>query len=331
MFKRYNIEGLKKAINDPKKIGREIKIIASQVSLRLQKAHFKREYGTGWKIMQDDWDRLIILDACRYDLFSEVNWIDGNLESRISKGSHSIEFAEHNFANEDYYDTVYITANAHAARIGQGHFHDIIFTERDDGDGSWASRYGMHPETVYNSAVDTVGKYPNKRHIVHFMQPHSPYFGEKAVNIREKIEKEGIDDLGSSQWENGPNLKLALQDGLITFPELKEVYVENLELVLEYVEELCEILPGKVVITADHGELLGERDGLWKYSDLKRQSPDGIPVGHPQNVFLPELRKVPYLVIESDERTIVEAEPPQSNRKIEEQKIEQRLTALGYR
>lgn len=257
--------------------------------------------------MYDDWDHLIILDACRYDTFSEVNWIDGNLESRISNGSHSIEFAKNNFANEDYCDTVYVTANAHGARIGQGHFHDIVFTERDDEDGSWASRNGMHPETVSESAVETVARYPNKRHIVHFMQPHSPYFGEKAETIRERLENRGIDDLGSSQWDSGPNLKLALQDGLVTFEELNQVYVENLRYVLKYVEDLCDCLPGKVAITADHGELLGERDGVWKYSDLKRQSPDGIPVGHPQNVYLPELRKVPYLVIESDERTDIEA------------------------
>ena len=50
--------------------------------------YYKRNDGT--HIMDEDWDNLIILDACRYDLFEEVNTIDGTLESRISLGSASI-------------------------------------------------------------------------------------------------------------------------------------------------------------------------------------------------------------------------------------------------
>jgi len=39
---------------------------------------------------------------------------------------------------------------------------------------------------------------------------------------------------------------------------LRKAYKENLELVLGYVAELSESLPGNFLITADHGELLRE-------------------------------------------------------------------------
>ena len=40
---------------------------------------------------------------------------------------------------------------------------------------------------------------------------------------------------------------------------LRKAYAVNLELVLEQVVELVKYLSGKIVITSDHGELLGER------------------------------------------------------------------------
>lgn len=60
-----------------------------------------------------------------------------------------------------------------------------------------------------------------------------------------------------------------------------KAYEKNLEQVLEHVEELSNILEGKTVVTADHGDLLGE-NGLY---------------GHPGNSNLKVLRKVPWDVI----------------------------------
>ena len=42
---------------------------------------------------------------------------------------------------------------------------------------------------------------------------------------------------------------------------LMEAYKENLRIVLDYVAKLCKKFPRKkIVITSDHGELLGEED-----------------------------------------------------------------------
>jgi len=50
---------------------------------------------------------------------------------------------------------------------------------------------------------------------------------------------------------------------------LRKAYLENLKLVLKYVKDLVKNLPGNIVITSDHGELLGEGG---RYSHFARSS-----------------------------------------------------------
>lgn len=65
----------------------------------------------GVQIMQEDWDNLVILDACRYDMFEKLNNIEGKLEHRVSRGSSTTEFMLRNFQGNAFKDTVYVTAN----------------------------------------------------------------------------------------------------------------------------------------------------------------------------------------------------------------------------
>ncbi len=54
-------------------------------------------------IFSEPWDNLIILDACRYDVFEEVfkkRNMKGKLEYRISRGSWTVEFLLENFGDE---------------------------------------------------------------------------------------------------------------------------------------------------------------------------------------------------------------------------------------
>lgn len=336
MLEKYNIANLKKAISNPYLVRNQISIFAKVLLLSdvspyyiFHKYMFKTKYANEELIMDKDWDILILLDACRYDTFEEINTIDGCLEKYISAGSHSKEFAEKNFQGKKLYDTVYVTANAYGARIGKGDFHDIVFTEKNK-TGNWATRKGMHPKNVAESAFEVYEQHPNKRLIIHFMQPHSPYFGETAQELRSNLSQDGVNDLGSSQWEVGPNLKLAAKNGHISIPELNKVYKENLHVVLEYVKCLIKEFEGKIVISSDHGELLGEQTGFWKYTDVSRQTPSGTPVGHPQSVYVPELRVVPWLVINSGSRRKIISETP-NEQQFDEELIEDRLSKLGYK
>lgn len=328
----YTLNDLKKGINNPKLVKEELSRQAvRQIMIPYNVYHrktFERKHGEPEQVITRDWDYLIILDACRYDTFSKLNWIDGELQYIISAGSHSREFAEANFQGQKLYDTVYVTANGHGARLGQGTFHDLIFTKTEDSSGTHPSVGGLHPETVNNHALDAYREHPDKRMIIHYMQPHSPYFGDKAKLLRERVKNADVD---IQQHELGPHLGKAAREGAITLSDFKEIYEENLEFVLQHVEILIKALEGRIIITADHGELLGDITGLWKYNDMKRQTPSGVPIDHPENIYVPELRKVPFLIIESDKRPDITFEKPTKTASVDHDDIEDRLAALGYK
>lgn len=48
-------------------------------------------------IMEKDWDNLIILDACRHDLYEEMK--REKIDKRVTLGSTSKEFIEKNFGD----------------------------------------------------------------------------------------------------------------------------------------------------------------------------------------------------------------------------------------
>jgi hypothetical protein len=61
-------------------------------------------------VMDTDWDVIIILDGCRYDLFKKVNSMAGSLNSIISPASCTRKWLNKNFPKE-YQDTVLVSAN----------------------------------------------------------------------------------------------------------------------------------------------------------------------------------------------------------------------------
>jgi len=279
--------------------------------------------------MEQDWDVLIILDACRHDLFAETVDIDGELTSINSRGSHSEKFCTAHFANRKHHDTVYVTANGYGAQIGKESFHDLIFTDEDDSVSDVKVKHstitGMAPSTVVDAALNANYKYPNKRMIVHFMQPHMPYLGSKADELRRRVEDEGlivrsrdpekIEEYDTDEKNVVNGLDGAFREGYITEPELRKIYTENLEIVLEHVKELLEEVEGKVVITSDHGEHLGE-NGL---------------AGHFKYKYTEELRIVPWLLIDNGSRPEITEEEPVTSATVGQDAVEKRLKNLGYK
>lgn len=65
----------------------------------------------GVDVFDADWDILVILDACRYDLFEAVSDLPGDLERRESKAGNTVGFLRANVAGRDLRDTVYVSAN----------------------------------------------------------------------------------------------------------------------------------------------------------------------------------------------------------------------------
>jgi len=284
-------------------------------------AHFPRG---GCEIMDEDWDNLLIIDACRYDMFEQQNTISGRLESRVSQGSTTFEYFEANFLDTEYHETVYVTANPvpHSDYLCSVDLNDVFYDVIDVWDGAWDGELNtVPPEHLAGHLFEAASAYPNKRIIGHFVQPHHPFLGEKGSEIDEK---------GMTPRDNLPNKSDAsekqvwekLEDGTLSRDLVWEAYRENLDIVLDPVERLCDELDGKTVVTSDHGNLVGEF--AWPFP--KRE------YGHPPGVHTTKLVKVPWLVVESHERReIVSEKPTQSDPVSDETESLERLEGLGYR
>ncbi len=226
---------------------------------------------SGIDIPAADWDNLIVLDACRYDAFEQVNTIPGQLEKVTSRASKTEEWVKKNFSG-DHSDIVYVSGNPHVsekkydfagynvdALDGSEHFHDCITAFLDDDSGKGV----VLPETVTAYAEDAAEQYPDKRLVAHYMQPHIPFIGKPQITW----ETDGIDQLAD----------------FFRQPQSWEAYLGNLERVLDNVEGLLDSLEGRTVITADHGEAFGEK-GIY---------------GHRHGVYIKELVEVPWFVADT--------------------------------
>src|SRR4030042_6963515 len=64
------------------------------------------------RVMEQSWDYLIVLDACRYDTYKEV--VDQKANYVISGATATGDWMRWNFA-EKYRDVIYIAGNPHFA------------------------------------------------------------------------------------------------------------------------------------------------------------------------------------------------------------------------
>lgn len=328
------MSNIKHVVEHPELLTREFKDAILPIKLFLHRTidsdRFVEEYGNGIDVMREDWDNLIILDACRYDAFEETNNIEGDLKSVTSSGSHSTDFIKENFFGGEYHDTIYVSANTHAEKIDDGIFFKVDKTYSDSQiTNSIEKNKKRDPELVHDLALENNDQHPNKRLIVHFMQPHSPYIGPRAEEVRTNLlKKEGLklrywcdpEEIDVSENIHYNDLLQAARAGHISDEVLWEIYVENLTIGLDWAEELISTLDGKSVITADHGELLGDASSIIK--------PDTY--FHYNDLYIPELRIVPWLEVESESRREIQSEEPIGVEDVDDEVVSEQLEALGY-
>lgn len=253
------------------------------------------------KIMEEDWDYLIILDACRYDYFASMvgDYFSGRLQEGISLGVSTPVWLEKNFTSY-YPDVVYISGNPYCnAKMevlgfdAKQHFYRVV----DVWEFGWDEKLGtVPPEKINRAALEAIKGFAEKKFIIHYLQPHAPYLSRRfsdggypipfsqggvlrgfqgyrdnkvirrltdllaALLIKAKLIRntyELRERLGLPPA--GPMDAIRRKYGV---EGLREAYQENLQIVLGWVAELCRKITamskGKIVITADHGELLGE-------------------------------------------------------------------------
>lgn len=235
----------------------------------------------------DEWDIVFILDACRADFFKELTGFSG---SRVSLGGASKEFVSQAFSDSVYGDVVYISGNPHFEQsifrdITSKGLNDVFYEVFDVFNTGWDGEEGtVMPEELLRS-LDTARKlFPDKRIVVHFMQPHAP-FVNSDFETRSLVSLTGAEENYDRSSVDPDDVMSLAARGQISDEVLREEYMKNLEFVwneiIDYVSNTD--LDRKVYITADHGENLGE-GGLY---------------GHTQGGKNNYLREVPWVRIDN--------------------------------
>ncbi len=242
----------------------------------------------GTDIFTQDWKFLIILDACRPDIFLKVTKklkLKGNFKTILSKGPTTGSFVKNSIGNRKMKDVVYINANPSVNKIldeltpkNFHAFYNLWLTHWDD------NLKTVHPKHVIKETLKIIPKHKNKRFIIHFLQPHMPFLTLKRFRKLSMIAKFKRHFLYHS------GLFTVCGDPLYPFMTKNQIiyhYTKSLEITLSLIKS--KLLPklkklGKVVITSDHSELFGERFLFFKI------------YGH-VDVPSPKLRRVPWFEV----------------------------------
>jgi hypothetical protein len=290
----------------------------------LNRAYHRRgglrtENPNGVAVFAEDWDTLVVLDACRYDMFTEQHQLEGTLTVRESRGSSTVEWLRANVAGRDLRDTVYVTANPQLERHRDEWeiaFHEVDNVWLKEG---WDEETGtVRAETMTTAARQAHEAFPHKRLVVHYMQPHYPFVPvETSVDTGHLDSIEGADDTvtGENVW----NRKF-LGELDVSRDRLWEMYTANLRYVVEHVDTLVTELSGKTVVTADHGNYVGER---------------AFPVpireyGHPRGLYDGPLVRVPWLECPFETRRSIERGTQAETTATAADVVSDRLQDLGY-
>lgn len=327
---------MKKIINDGVTIFKEdgftefSKRAFSHIYVKRIKNHiWNARYSSGTSILEKDWDNLLLLDACRYDYFCQIPQHKKIVDKRITLESQTPDFLSSTFNNPPYHDIVYVTANPQTLKFqyeldrDDYIFHKII-SVLDEWDKETQT---IKPNKLRQAAIKAANKYPNKKILIHFLQPHAPFLGDTAESIRRRTGKtiEGMNPgnreyiyMNQKDIQTTSYQEILKED--IKPDEIRSAYLETLKIAVNECHSLQESLQGKTVLTSDHGELLGER-----------LSPIGPRRwGHPGNVRTKELCVVPYVDFDYSCRKEIKPEPPVKNTTIDGEAVNKRLRSLGY-
>lgn len=269
-------------------------------------AYYSFRFNDGVDVMEVDWDTLVLLDGCRYDTMCEVRpggWPE--VQRVTSKAGNTYDFYRANFDDGPYLDTVVVSANPRTDQLRPDSFHRIV----NLWDSHWDEEYGtVLPHVVAEATIDAHERYPDKRIISHWMQPHYPFIGADGELADYPVDQESI-------WHD-------LHRGSVDPEAAYEAYRQTLIETLPHLKSVVDRVGGKVVVSSDHGNAFGERP--WWYP---------FPVyGHPRNVRMPETVTVPWVVFDDGERRTIRAADRVvgSDATDSEDVVLSRLEDLGY-
>lgn len=267
----------------------------------------------GRKVLEDDWDILLVLDACRVDAINEVAgdypWLPEDVPTTRSTAGMSEEWLETQFVDDYHREkqrTGHVTWNAFAGHVLEDEnwaFVDHLY------ESDWDDDLGLvKPGVAVDRGIQRWQSGACDRLIIHMMQPHRPY--------RQQIEgvtRPSSEEVGNRDTKNTTVWTL-LRRGDVSRETVWNAYLDNLHWGLESVEDLLGAVDADVVLTSDHGECFGEY-GLY---------------GHVRGVPAPELVKVPWVTLEATSGDYqpdvadIESTPEADST------VDERLESLGY-
>lgn len=263
----------------------------------------------GVSIYEENWDLVVVLDACRPDALrqvqSEYDWISSAQGARYSVASTSATWMERTFAS-DYSSaisrTAYITANAHTEDcVSPRDFAHLEEVWRDAFDPDLGT---IPPRPVTDRTIAAIREGTADRYITHYMQPHFPSIPD-PLGFGIQV---GAPNPDANEWVWADGKPEAH-----TRKRLWKAYIANLRHVLDEVEiVLNNVDAERVFITADHGNAFGEW-GLW---------------GHPRNRPIPDLRRVPWVAVSATDTGVYTPDTPANQ--TQQTTRDTQLRALGY-
>lgn len=248
------------------------------------------------RISEVDWDVLLVLDACRYDAFTDI--VDVGAEPLRTHASATPQWLR-TIHDEGLFDGVTIvTGNPQYEKVERS-FDDsqVQYVFETD----WNGALGTVLPTPVLDEVDAALAEDTAPVVGHLVQPHWPYvqrFGDvwvPAMNAR------GIGVVGRSA-------QVAMANGRFDPETARRAYRACIRSVWDVVASRIGDLAERgytIAVTADHGEVFGRPGDAWLYE-------------HPSRVHIRSLTEVPWLTVESGDEVQVDAE------------TEAKLEALGY-
>jgi hypothetical protein len=287
------------------------KLDAEPFSYRAWKWLCQRTLGTtDWepdllsRLRTTDWDVVIILDACRYDVLADVA-TDAAITCARSPATATPRFLDQ-VADAGVFDgTTYVSANPQTARRVPGEDVTLVNVHESGWDDTLQT---VPPKPVYAEARERVA--PDTEVVAHTIQPHYPHICEFEGELRAVPNGLHPTELGLSKEREGPlRIQSVLSRGVVNLELARRSYRAAVAYAWEQARAFAAELAVEgytTVITSDHGELFGE----WGF------------VEHPVDVPIPDVIKVPWLV--------VRPRPTSDDGSRTEESVNQRLAALGY-
>ncbi|MFC7194653.1 hypothetical protein ACFQL4_08315 [Halosimplex aquaticum] len=265
----------------------------------------------GTNVYERDWDVLVLLDCARVDMveaLSDEFPFLAPVGTHRTPGTNSAEWMDVTFVDEyaeEMARTVHLTANPNSADHLDGRAFDRLEEIWRHG---WDEETGTVPaRTVTDRAIAAGREDSPERMIVHYMQPHPPFV------TRPDIDAVQVTRPGDER--RGMNVQELHEEGGYSLEALWEAHLENLRYVLSEVELLRSNLGAdRLVVSADHGQALGEEGAL----------------GHPASSTVDVVREVPWCETTATDTGEYrpDARPHTDDPAVS---VEEKLEHLGYR